>query len=338
MTDRISASTVAVLCCFGLIVDSACRKPTGSETGREYRRDMQVFVQRISAYARQADTDFIVVVQNGHQVLTTDGAADGAPAVQLIAAIDGAARESLLYGYDGMDAPTGKEPSEAMLAYTETARRFGLSVLIIDYCSSPDAVTGSYQRNAARGYISFAANRRALDAIPPLPAPPYAVHGDTVSSLSEARNFLYLINPGGFADKRSFLAALAATDHDLLIVDLFFGDEALTREDVAALKRKSNGGDRLVLAYMSIGEAEDYRYYFDPEWIVDPPAWLEAENPDWVGNYKVRYWHEEWQDLVMGDDGAYLDRILRAGFDGTYLDIIDAFQYFEERAAEPSSP
>ena len=304
-----------------------------AEAGREYRRDMQVLVQSISAYARQRDTDFIVVIQNGHQVLTQDGAADGEPAARLVAAIDGAARESLLYGYDGMDLPTGEGPSEAMLAYTEAAQRAGLSVLVIDYCFSPDAVEDSYRRNEARGYISFAANRRQLDAIP---ARPYAVHADTVNSLNEARNFLYLINPGGFADKPSYLAALAATDHDLLIVDLFFGDEALTREDVASLKRKSNGGDRLVLAYMSIGEAEDYRYYFDPEWIVDPPAWLEAENPDWVGNYKVRYWHEEWQELVMGDDGAYLDRILRAGFDGTYLDIVDAFQYFEARATAPS--
>ena len=25
------------------------------------------------------------------------------------------------------------------------------------------------------------------------------------------------------------------------------------------------------------------------------PAWLERENPDWDGNYKVRYWHPDWQ-------------------------------------------
>jgi cysteinyl-tRNA synthetase len=34
--------------------------------------------------------------------------------------------------------------------------------------------------------------------------------------------------------------------------------------------------------------------------------------------------------VLFGSDDAYLDRILAAGFDGAYLDIIDAFEYFEE--------
>ena len=41
----------------------------------------------------------------------------------------------------------------------------------------------------------------------------------------------------------------------------------------------------------------------------------------------VRYW----QGLIYGTPGAYLDKILVAGFDGAYLDIIDVFAYFEAR-------
>jgi cysteinyl-tRNA synthetase len=63
-----------------------------------------------------------------------------------------------------------------------------------------------------------------------------------------------------------------------------------------------------------------------------PPAWIEEENPDWPGNYKVRYWMEEWQRILMGRDDSCLDRIMDAGFDGVYLDIIDAFWYFEAKA------
>lgn len=51
--------------------------------------------------------------------------------------------------------------------------------------------------------------------------------------------------------------------------------------------------------------------------------------PHWDGNYKVRYWYSEWQDLICGPEDSYLSRILNAGFDGVYLDIIDAFDYFE---------
>jgi len=56
---------------------------------------------------------------------------------------------------------------------------------------------------------------------------------------------------------------------------------------------------------------------------------LEEENPNWEGNYKVRYWEPEWQDIIYGNDSSYLKKILDAGFDGVYLDIIDAFEYFE---------
>lgn len=80
---------------------------------------------------------------------------------------------------------------------------------------------------------------------------------------------------------------------------------------------------------MSIGEAEDYRFYWKNEWKTNPPVWLGEENPDWEGNYKVWYWEKEWQNIIISDPDSYLQRILNAGFDGVYLDIIDAFEYFE---------
>jgi cysteinyl-tRNA synthetase len=88
------------------------------------------------------------------------------------------------------------------------------------------------------------------------------------------------------------------------------------------------------LAYLSIGEAEDYRYYFDEVWIAAlgkqpsaaAPCWLGRTNPDWEGNYKVQYWSEAWQANVLD----YLDKILDDGFDGVYLDIIDAYEYWAD--------
>jgi cysteinyl-tRNA synthetase, unknown class len=56
------------------------------------------------------------------------------------------------------------------------------------------------------------------------------------------------------------------------------------------------------------------------------PQWLDPENPDWPGNFMVRYWDADWQSLLFGNRKAYLDRILAAGFDGVYLDGIDAFE------------
>ncbi len=80
---------------------------------------------------------------------------------------------------------------------------------------------------------------------------------------------------------------------------------------------------------MSIGEAEDYRYYWNTSWTSNPPDWLAAENPDWPGNFKVQYWHQDWQDIIFGNNNSYSKKIIDAGFDGVYLDIIDAFEFFE---------
>ena len=51
---------------------------------------------------------------------------------------------------------------------------------------------------------------------------------------------------------------------------------------------KEGGGSLLVIAYMSIGEAENYRYYWQEEWEGNPPSWLAEKNPDFPDNYKVR--------------------------------------------------
>ena len=115
-------------------------------------------------------------------------------------------------------------------------------------------------------------------------------------------------------------------------MDLFFQDEsAFTASEIAQLRIKANGGRRLVIAYMSIGEAENYRYYWKSSWNLIKPQWLDAENPDWKGNYKVKYWDKEWQSLIFGTPDSYLQKIVTADFDGVYLDIIDAFEYYENR-------
>ena len=130
------------------------------------------------------------------------------------------------------------------------------------------------------------------------------------------------------------LAALGATRFDLAVIDYSpdgSDERRFTAAQIAALAN-SPGGRKTVLAYLSIGEAEDYRWYWQSAWDADrdgepdpgAPDWLGRSNPDWLGNYKVRYWYPAWQALVL----AYLDRIIAAGFGGAYLDIIDAYEYW----------
>ena len=43
----------------------------------------------------------------------------------------------------------------------------------------------------------------------------------------------------------------------------------------------------------------------------------------------MRYWNSEWQNIIYGNENAYLDKITHAQFDGVYLDIIDVFKYYK---------
>ena len=146
----------------------------------------------------------------------------------------------------------------------------------------------------------------------------------------DAKNFLYLINGENFTTKRALIDAIKNTNYDAIVMDLNQNEEIFSASEINELKVKKNGASRLVICYMSIGEAEDYRYYWQNKWKINKPEWLGKSNPDWKGNYKVCYWNNDWQNIIYGNDNSYLKKIIDANFDGVYLDIIDAFEYYEE--------
>jgi cysteinyl-tRNA synthetase len=191
-------------------------------------------------------------------------------------------------------------------------------------------VDDSYQWNAKNGFISFAAPERDLNTVPTYPSAPFLENAADVTDIAEVKNFLYLIDSENYKTKADFIHAVVATNYDLVIMDLFHNETAYTQAEIQQLKTKKNGGRRLVICYLSIGEAEDYRYYWQTSWNAKKPEWLLRENPEWAGNYKVKYWAPEWQDIIFAGEQSYLQEILDAGFDGAYLDLIDAFEYFED--------
>jgi uncharacterized protein (TIGR01370 family) len=66
------------------------------------------------------------------------------------------------------------------------------------------------------------------------------------------------------------LRQLQASAADILVLDDSVGIDSRGRRTPTTLNRlqkKPDGSRRFVLAYLSIGEAEDCRYYWQPEWI-----------------------------------------------------------------------
>lgn len=148
------------------------------------------------------------------------------------------------------------------------------------------------------------------------------------TDLGGVDHWLYLIDVN-LADET--VAEIAASAHDMVVIDFITSEAENTdyplAETIATLKARPVAGadDRLVLAYIDIGQAEDYRTYWQEDWRVGDPAWITALDPDgWEGNYPVAFWTEAYQDIWLAD-GGYLDQIVAAGFDGVYLDWVEAY-------------
>jgi len=119
---------------------------------------------------------------------------------------------------------------------------------------------------------------------------------------------------------------LAASKYEVLVMDYSLDGTDAGAYQASQIKAIQDRG-KIVLAYLSIGEAEKYRFYWQAGWVPGNPAWLGPKNPESPDNYKVRYWDSGWWNTAMQ---PYLDRLLNAGFDGVYLDIIDAYWYWHE--------
>ncbi len=317
------------ICLFFVVMLSACGDDIPSDI--DLREEMRDFVIGISEYGRAFDDSFLVIPQNGIELVSVSGEEDGPVHKAYLDAIDGHGQEDLFYGYKRDDKATPSDENRYLRSFLDLSMAQGKTILVTDYCSTPSNMDDSYAKNQNAGYVSFAADSRELDRLPNYPDPPLGGENSAdVSSLQEVQNFLYMINPERFNTKSDFIAAVTSTNYDLLIMDLFFNDNtAFTAEEIGQMKSKLNGGTRLLIAYLSIGEAEDYRFYWQDKWKKNPPSWMDGENPDWEGNFKVWYWEEEWQSIIFGSLDSYLGKILDADFDGVYLDIIDAYEYYD---------
>ncbi len=86
---------------------------------------------------------------------------------------------------------------------------------------------------------------------------------------------------------------------------------------------------KLCLAYLNVGQAEDYREYWGEDWVSPrsdapgSPAFLLAADPDgWAGNWPVAYWDRRWRAILFGSPEALLERAIEQGFDGVMLDWV----------------
>lgn len=151
----------------------------------------------------------------------------------------------------------------------------------------------------------------------------------------QPKSMAYVLQAENLGSRQEAVAKLADSGRDLVVIDYAYDgskDGKWTKEEIAKIRAGKKG--RKVIAYISIGEAEDYRAYWKKEWDIDKdgkpdkgaPTFLNTVNPDWAGNYKVKYWDTKWQEIIHN----YIAEIIAQSFDGIYLDIVDAFEFYEK--------
>ncbi len=99
-------------------------------------------------------------------------------------------------------------------------------------------------------------------------------------------------------------------------------------QDIRQYNIQTRNIDPIILAYVDVGQAEDWRWYWQDEWEIGNPEWIVGGDPNgWVGNYPVAYWHSVWESIaIYGYQGqSHVQATLAADFDGIYMDWVEAF-------------
>lgn len=121
-------------------------------------------------------------------------------------------------------------------------------------------------------------------------------------------------------------ARVVASDYDMVVIDPIITERDTTDYDVATAVHEMKKSGKLVIAYIDIGQAEDFRTYWQHDWQVGDPEWIVGEDPDgWTGNYPVAFWWDEWLEIWFDQEAGLLQLILDLGFDGVYLDWVEAY-------------
>jgi len=139
---------------------------------------------------------------------------------------------------------------------------------------------------------------------------------------------------------------LAAAGFDMVVVEPMVTMDEYADFDARGMVRRLqstpatfSGYRPLVLAYVDIGQAEEWRDYWGDDWVSPTrfrggePDFMVGLDPDgWAGNYPVAFWDARWKDIMIYGEGSVLETIVSLGFDGIYMDWVEA--YDDDRVIE----
>lgn len=382
-----------------------------SEIGRA--RKMQAFIMELAIKAKSRNPNFQVIPQDTLQYAHIDGNADNPYDWNLLNLIDG-------WGIENFSPQTVSRLAKLTeIGKKGTANTNGRTVEVVrenqriaaenNLLWHPRLSAEVYQSpgKGNPGYTPiYSPSSNRYDIIhDPIPAGvAHTLNSGDVNTLSDAKNYLYMLSTGKYSNwpaweadparhldissnaghivpfkggrfrptgpdeivsraiaehgtewdffwvakgykadegRKAYIAELAASPWDAFYIDAHFSSRSLTKAEVESLKRKPQGGRRLVIAYLSIGTTELYRWYADPVMVqasprmflhgtVEDGAFIPARErywdvgiPNWMlwpaysGQYADEatpiWWHPEWRDIIIRGGSPYK----HPGFDHT---------------------
>ena len=278
---------------------------------------MQEFVIGLSKYARSVDPDFIVVPQNGAELAFNQLNPDAGMNQAYMNAIDGFGIEELFF--------TEKSKVDKYRLGMLQKLRDKKKILVSEYITKEGATADIIAKNKKEDFLCFprSADNESYKEIPAITEE----NANDIVKLSDAKNYLYLINSSNHKQRFYYLKEIAKTNFDVVIMDVFFHTKPFTADEIKQLQTKANGGKRLVLAYINIGSAENFRYYWEGNWVMGDPKWIKKKYEGYRDEFYVEFWNPEWQKIIYGNNNSYMKKILDAGFDGAYLDNVEAYYF-----------
>ncbi len=298
----------------------------------DIREQMREFIQKISRYARSQRRNFVVITQGSPELLTKIDDVDEtkvSSARAYMKSIDGILVDGLFFGEKEVGVPTKPEKLEKKLHFIRLAKKNRLNVMVMDYAANAYQAAQSYNFNEELDLTPFVADAKGeeLNSIPTFRKIPFRENPNSVLSMLEVKNFLYLGDTSGFGRQDEFAMRIHDTNYDMIVVNIMHGRTPLTKQAIETLKYKKIGSKRLVLAHVDIGSAAAYDYYWQPGWREGSPVWISNPHKDNPDRYYVQYWHPEWQSLIFGDTNSYIYGLIAQGFDGVVLNGLDAYKY-----------
>lgn len=303
---------------FFIFLFFTCSNGSQPEPTKNLGEKMQKFIIDLSDYAKSQSPNFIIIPQNGIELAFKSLDPSKELNTKYLNSIDGFGVEELFF--NGTHQPDNYRLE--MLRKLKDEKK----IMVSEYITHNDSISSVITKNHQEGFLCFprdSANYNYTE----IPFPILNSNPNIISNLSEAQNYLYLINPEKFSDKTEMIDSIAQTNYDLILIDLFVFGEELLASDIEELKTKPNGAKRLVIAYINIGAVETYRYYWQDDWKLGSPSWIVKEYEGYPNEYYINFWNKQWRDIIYGNDTSYIKKIIDAHFDGAYLDNTEVYYF-----------